>query len=61
MKSCDTNTQAQYHYYITSFLTTLRKTNNARSENSWAWILYGDLKRNTETVKVAAQNQITRG
>ena len=38
----------------------LRQTKEVRSEKSWVWLQNGDLKRGTESLIVAAQNQSTR-
>ena len=38
----------------------LRQTKEVRSEQSWVWLQNGDLKRETESVIVAAQNQSIR-
>ena len=35
----------------------LRQTKEVRSDQSWAWLQNGDLKRETESLTVAAQNQ----
>ena len=35
----------------------LRKTKEVRSKQSWVWLQNGDLKRETESLKVAGQNQ----
>ena len=34
----------------------LRQTKEVRSEQSWVWLQNGDLKRETESLIVAAQN-----
>ena len=34
----------------------LRQTTEVRSDECWAWLQNGDLKRETESVTVAAQN-----
>ena len=38
----------------------LRQTKEVRSDQSWAWLQNGDLKRETESLLVAAQNQSTK-
>ena len=38
----------------------LRQTKEVRNYQSWAWLQNGDLKRKTESLKVAAQNQSMR-
>ena len=38
----------------------LRQTKEVRSDQCWAWLQNGDLKRETESLIVAAQNQSTR-
>ena len=38
----------------------LRQTKEVRSEGSWVWFLNGDLKRETDSLIVAAQNQSVR-
>ena len=38
----------------------LRQTKEVRSDQCWAWLQNGDLKRETESVIVAAQNQSIR-
>ena len=38
----------------------LRETKEVRSEQSWVWLQNGDLKRETESLIVAAQNQSIR-
>ena len=38
----------------------LRETKEVRSEQSWVWLQDGDLKRETESLIVAAQNQSIR-
>ena len=38
----------------------LRQTKEVRSEQSWVWVQNKDLKRETESVLVAAQNQSIR-
>ena len=38
----------------------LRQTKEVRSDQSWAWLRNGDLKRETESLIVAAQNQNIR-
>ena len=38
----------------------LRQTKKVRSDQSWAWLQNGDLKRETESLIVAAQNQSIR-
>ena len=38
----------------------LRQTKNVRSGQCWAWLQNGDLKRETESLIVAAQNQSIR-
>ena len=38
----------------------LRQTKEVRSYQSWAWLQDGDLKRETESLMVAAQNQSIR-
>ena len=38
----------------------LRQTKEVRSEQSWAWLQNGDLKRETESLLVVAQNQSIR-
>ena len=38
----------------------LRQTKEVRSDQCWAWLLNGDLKRETESLIVAAQNQSIR-
>ena len=38
----------------------LRQTKEVRSEQSWIWLQNGDLKRETESLIVAAQNQSIR-
>ena len=35
----------------------LRQTKEVRSDQCWAWLQNGDLKRETESLIVAAQNQ----
>ena len=37
-----------------------RQTKEVRSEQSWVWLQNGDLKRETESLIVAAQNQSVR-
>ena len=38
----------------------LRQPKEGRSEQSWVWLHNGDLKRETESLIVAAQNQSIR-
>ena len=38
----------------------LRQTKKVRSDQCWAWLQNGDLKRGTESLIVAAQNQSIR-
>ena len=38
----------------------LRQTKEVRSEQSWVWLQVGDLKRETESLIVAAQNESIR-
>ena len=38
----------------------LRQTKEVRSDQCWAWLQNGDLKKETESLKVAAQNQSIR-
>ena len=38
----------------------LRQTKEVRSDQCWAWLQSGDLKRETESLIVAAQNQSIR-
>ena len=38
----------------------MRQIKKVRSNQCWAWLQNGDLKRETEGLKVAAQNQIIR-
>ena len=38
----------------------LRKTKEVRSDQCWAWLQNGDLKKETESLTVAAQNQSIR-
>ena len=38
----------------------LRQTNEVRSDQCWAWLQNGDLKRETESVIVSAENQSIR-
>ena len=38
----------------------LRQPKEGRSEESWVWLHNGDLKRETESLIVAAQNQSIR-
>ena len=38
----------------------LRQTKEVRSDHCWAWLQNGDLKRETESLIVAAQNQSIR-
>ena len=38
----------------------MRQTKEVRSEQSWVWVQNGDLKRETESLIVAAQNQSIR-
>ena len=38
----------------------LRQTKRVRSDKCWAWLQNGDLKRETESLIVAAQNQSIR-
>ena len=38
----------------------LRQTKEVKSDQSWAWLHNGDLKRETESLIVAAQNQCIR-
>ena len=38
----------------------LRQTKEVRSDQYWAWLQNGDLKRETESLIVAAQNQSIR-
>ena len=38
----------------------LRQIKEIRSEQSWVWLQNGDLKRETESLIVAAQNQSIR-
>ena len=38
----------------------LRQTKEVRNDQCWAWLQNGDLKRETETLIVAAQNQSKR-
>ena len=38
----------------------MRQTKEVRSEQSWVWLHNGDLKRETESLIVAAQNQSIR-
>ena len=38
----------------------MRRTKEVRSEQSWVWLQNGDLKRETESLIVAAQNQSIR-
>ena len=38
----------------------MRQTKEVRSDQSWAWLQNGDLKRETESLIAAAQNQSIR-
>ena len=38
----------------------MRETKKVRSDQCWAWLQNGDLKRETESLVVAAQNQSIR-
>ena len=38
----------------------LRETKEVRSDQCWAWLQNGDLKRDTESLVAAAQNQSIR-
>ena len=38
----------------------LRQTKEVKSDECWAWLQNGDLKRETESLIVAAQNQSIR-
>ena len=38
----------------------MRQTKEVRSEQSWVWLQNGDLKRETESLIVAVQNQRIR-
>ena len=38
----------------------MRQTKEVRSDQCWAWLQNGDLKRETESLIVAAQNQSIR-
>ena len=38
----------------------MRQTKKVRSDQCWAWLQNGDLKRETESLIVAAQNQSIR-
>ena len=38
----------------------LKQTKEVRSDQCWAWLQNGDLKRETESLIVAAQNQSKR-
>ena len=38
----------------------MRQTKEVRSDQCWSWLQNGDLKRETESVIVAAQNQSIR-
>ena len=38
----------------------LRQTNEVRSDQHWSWLQNGDLKRETESLILAAQNQSIR-
>ena len=38
----------------------LRQTKEVRSDQCWAWLRYGDLKKETASLIVAAQNQSVR-
>ena len=38
----------------------MRQTKEVKSEQSWVWVQNGDLKRETESLMVAAQNQSIR-
>ena len=38
----------------------LRQTKEVRSDQRWAWLQHGNLKRETESLIVAAQNQSVR-
>ena len=38
----------------------LRQTKKVRSDQCWAWLQNGDLKKETESLKMAAQNQSIR-
>ena len=38
----------------------MRQTKEVRSDQCWAWLQNGDLKRETESLMVAAQNQKIR-
>ena len=38
----------------------LRQAKEVRSDQCWAWLRYGDLKKETESLTVAAQNQSIR-
>ena len=38
----------------------MRQTKEVRSDQCWAWLHNGDLKRETESLIVAAQNQSVR-
>ena len=38
----------------------MRQIKEVRSEQSWVWLQNGDLKRETETLTVATQNQSIR-
>ena len=40
--------------------TSVLKTKEVRSEQSWVWLPNGDLNRETESLIVAAQNQSIR-
>ena len=35
----------------------MRQTKEVRSDHCWAWLQNGDMKRETESLVVAAQNQ----
>ena len=38
----------------------MRQTKEVRSDHCWAWLQNGDMKRETESLVVAAQNQSIR-